>query len=50
MLQENTRPTTSTSFIPAEEVKRQYLLIANKIHQAIDRVAVTIHDFFGGTI
>ena len=38
MLQENTRPNISTPSIPAEDVTRQYLLIENEIHQAIDRV------------
>jgi dTDP-4-amino-4,6-dideoxygalactose transaminase len=41
MLHENIRPTISTSFIPAEDVKRQYHLIANEIHQAVDRVLPT---------
>lgn len=38
MLQENTRPDISTPLIPAEDVKRQYLLIESEIHQAIDLV------------
>jgi dTDP-4-amino-4,6-dideoxygalactose transaminase len=38
MLQENTRSPNSTPSIPAEDVKRQYLLIEDEIHQAIDRV------------
>jgi dTDP-4-amino-4,6-dideoxygalactose transaminase len=38
MLQENTKPTTSTLSIPAEDVTRQYFLIEDEIHQAIDRV------------
>ncbi|MGZ3616432.1 MAG: DegT/DnrJ/EryC1/StrS family aminotransferase [Ktedonobacteraceae bacterium] len=41
MLQENTKPTISTPPIPAEDVKRQYLLIEDEIHQAIDRVLPT---------
>jgi dTDP-4-amino-4,6-dideoxygalactose transaminase len=38
MLQENTRPNISTPPIPAEDLTRQYLLIENEIHQAINRV------------
>lgn len=38
MLQENTKPTISTLSIPAEDVTRQYFLIENEIHQALDRV------------
>ena len=41
MLQENTMPTISTPSIPAEDVKRQYLLVEAEIHQAIDRVLPT---------
>lgn len=41
MLQENTRSSLSTLSIPAEDVKRQYLLIEDEIHQAIDRVLPT---------
>ena len=41
MLQENTRPGLSTPSIPAEDVKRQHLLIEDEIHQAIDRVLQT---------
>ena len=41
MLQENTKTTISTPSIPAEDVKRQYLLIENELHQAIDRVLPT---------
>ena len=41
MLQENTKPIISTPSIPAEDVKRQYLLIEDEIHQAIDRVLPT---------
>ena len=38
MLQENTKPTTASLFIPAEDIKRQYDQIEEGIHQAIDRV------------
>jgi dTDP-4-amino-4,6-dideoxygalactose transaminase len=38
MLQENTRPPIASQFIPAEDVKRQYMQIEDEIHQAIDRV------------
>ena len=38
MLQENTRPTIASQFIPAEDVKRQYIQIEDEVHQAIDRV------------
>ena len=41
LLQENTKPTISTPSIPAEDVKRQYLLIEDELHQAIDRVLPT---------
>jgi hypothetical protein len=41
MLQENRGSTSSTPSIPAEDVKRQYLLIEDEIHQAIDRVLPT---------
>ncbi len=41
MLQENVKPTISTPSIPSEDVKRQYLLIEDDIHQAIDRVLPT---------
>src|SRR5215469_10194553 len=41
MLQENTRPAISTPSIPAEDVKRQYLVIENEVHQAINRVLPT---------
>jgi len=38
MLQENTKPTISSLFIPAEDIKRQYAQIEDEVHQAIDRV------------
>jgi dTDP-4-amino-4,6-dideoxygalactose transaminase len=38
MLQENTRQTVASQFIPAEDVKRQYVQIEDEVHQAIDRV------------
>jgi len=41
MLQENIKPTISTPSIPSEDVKRQYLLIEDDIHRAIDRVLPT---------
>jgi dTDP-4-amino-4,6-dideoxygalactose transaminase len=41
MLQENTRPAISTPSIPAEDVKRQYLVIENEVDQAINRVLPT---------
>ena len=41
MLQENIKPPIFTPSIPAEDVKRQYLLIEDEIHQAIDRVLPT---------
>jgi len=41
MLPENIRSTITTPSIPAEDVKRQYLLIEDEIHQAIDRVLPT---------
>ncbi len=38
MLQENTRSSIASPFIPAEDVKRQYAQIEDEVHQAIDRV------------
>ena len=38
MLQENNRLSVSAPPIPAEDVKRQYLLIENEVHEAINRV------------
>ena len=41
MLQESTKTTIPTPSIPAEDVKRQYLLIEDELHQAINRVLPT---------
>jgi len=41
MLQGNTRFNISASTIPAEDVSRQYLLIEEELHQAINRVLPT---------
>ena len=38
MLQEKNRPNVSAPPIPAEDVKRQYLLIEREVHEAINRV------------